>query len=75
MCTNRASRSFPRGPGMGARVPDSPDSPGREIQEEELRRFAARVSALLQGPEAGPEAVDGLQRLHLTVAATKYPRK
>uniref|UniRef100_A0A8D2PUA0 Adaptor related protein complex 5 subunit zeta 1 n=1 Tax=Zosterops lateralis melanops TaxID=1220523 RepID=A0A8D2PUA0_ZOSLA len=23
----------------------------------------------------GPEAVDGLQRLHLTVAATKYPRK
>ncbi|XP_077043086.1 AP-5 complex subunit zeta-1 [Agelaius phoeniceus] len=47
----------------------------REIQEEELRRFTARVSALLQGPEAGPEAVDGLQRLHLTVAATKYPRK
>ncbi|KAL2298919.1 hypothetical protein Nmel_014529 [Mimus melanotis] len=47
----------------------------REIQEDELRRFAARVSALLQGPEPGPEAVDGLQRLHLTVAATKYPRK
>ncbi|XP_021405104.2 AP-5 complex subunit zeta-1 [Lonchura striata] len=47
----------------------------REIQPEELRRFAARVSALLQGPEPGPEAVDGLQRLHLTVAATKYPRK
>ncbi|NXR70551.1 AP5Z1 protein, partial [Rhadina sibilatrix] len=47
----------------------------REIQEEELRRFVARVSALLQGPEPGPEAVDGLQRLHLTVAATKYPRK
>ncbi|XP_074408985.1 AP-5 complex subunit zeta-1 isoform X2 [Zonotrichia albicollis] len=47
----------------------------REIQEEELRRFTARVSALLQGPEAGPEAVDGLQRLHLSVAATKYPRK
>ncbi|NWZ65238.1 AP5Z1 protein, partial [Acrocephalus arundinaceus] len=60
---------------MGARVPDSPDCPGREIQEEELRRFTARVSALLQGPEPGPEAVDGLQRLHLTVAATKYPRK
>ncbi|NXF16725.1 AP5Z1 protein, partial [Rhodinocichla rosea] len=54
---------------------DSPDRPGREIQEEELRRFTARVSALLQGPEAGPEAVDGLQRLHLSVAATKYPRK
>ncbi|NXD01265.1 AP5Z1 protein, partial [Certhia familiaris] len=47
----------------------------REIQEEELRRFTARVSALLQSPELGPEAVDGLQRLHLTVAATKYPRK
>ncbi|KAF4800830.1 AP-5 complex subunit zeta-1 [Turdus rufiventris] len=47
----------------------------REIQEEELRRFTGRVSALLQSPEAGPEAVDGLQRLHLTVAATKYPRK
>ncbi|GAB0196549.1 AP-5 complex subunit zeta-1 [Grus japonensis] len=47
----------------------------REIQEEELRRFAARVAALLQGPELGPEAVDCLQRLHLTVAATKYPRK
>ncbi|NXI90786.1 AP5Z1 protein, partial [Psophia crepitans] len=47
----------------------------REIQEEELRRFAARVAALLQGPEPGPEAVDCLQRLHLAVAATKYPRK
>ncbi|KFQ21677.1 AP-5 complex subunit zeta-1, partial [Mesitornis unicolor] len=47
----------------------------REIQEEELRRFASRVAALLQGPEPGPEAVDCLQRLHLTVAATKYPRK
>lgn len=59
-----------RGPG-----PDSPGCPGREIQEEELRRFTGRVSALLQSPEPGPEAVDGLQRLHLTVAATKYPRK
>ncbi|NXO85948.1 AP5Z1 protein, partial [Sitta europaea] len=47
----------------------------REIQEEELRRFTARVSAQLQGPGPGPEAVDGLQRLHLTVAATKYPRR
>ncbi|NXS60232.1 AP5Z1 protein, partial [Brachypteracias leptosomus] len=47
----------------------------REIQEEELRRFASRVAALLQGPELGTEAVDCLQRLHLTVAATKYPRK
>ncbi|NXR11121.1 AP5Z1 protein, partial [Semnornis frantzii] len=48
---------------------------GREIQEEELRRFASRVAALLQGPELGPEAVDCLQRLHLTIAATKYPRR
>ncbi|KAM9261428.1 AP-5 complex subunit zeta-1 isoform 2-T2 [Cariama cristata] len=47
----------------------------REIQEEELQRFTSRVAALLQGPELGPEAVDCLQRLHLTVAATKYPRK
>ncbi|XP_054247034.1 AP-5 complex subunit zeta-1 [Indicator indicator] len=47
----------------------------REIQEEELRRFASRVASLLQGPELGPEAVDCLQRLHLTIAATKYPRR
>ncbi|XP_068002735.1 AP-5 complex subunit zeta-1 isoform X1 [Melanerpes formicivorus] len=47
----------------------------REIQEEELRRFASRVASLLQGPELGPEAADCLQRLHLTVAATKYPRR
>ncbi|XP_029857518.1 AP-5 complex subunit zeta-1 isoform X1 [Aquila chrysaetos chrysaetos] len=47
----------------------------REIQEEELQRFASRVAAVLQGPELGPEAADCLQRLHLTVAATKYPRK
>ncbi|XP_061212944.1 AP-5 complex subunit zeta-1 isoform X2 [Neopsephotus bourkii] len=47
----------------------------REIQEEELQRFASRVAALLQGPELGAEAADCLQRLHLTVAATKYPRK
>ncbi|NXK28272.1 AP5Z1 protein, partial [Arenaria interpres] len=47
----------------------------REIQEEELRRFASRVAAVLQGPEPGPEAADCLQRLHLSVAASKYPRK
>ncbi|NXP18604.1 AP5Z1 protein, partial [Scytalopus superciliaris] len=47
----------------------------REIQEEELRRFAGRVSALLRGPEPGAEAAEGLRRLHLTVAATKYPRR
>ncbi|NWS17128.1 AP5Z1 protein, partial [Pachyramphus minor] len=53
----------------------SPSSPGREIHEDELRRFAGRVSALLQGPEPGAEAAEGLRRLHLTVAATKYPRR
>ncbi|NWU78926.1 AP5Z1 protein, partial [Onychorhynchus coronatus] len=50
-------------------------SAGREIHEEELRRFVGRVSALLQGPELGAEAAEGLRRLHLTVAATKYPRR
>ncbi|NXE79613.1 AP5Z1 protein, partial [Cochlearius cochlearius] len=52
-----------------------PLPPAREIREEELQRFASRVAALLQGPELGPEAVDLLQRLHLAIAATKYPRK
>ncbi|NWY51680.1 AP5Z1 protein, partial [Chionis minor] len=47
----------------------------REIQEEELQRFASRVAAALQGPKLGAEAADCLQRLHLTLAATKYPRK
>ncbi|XP_025939030.1 AP-5 complex subunit zeta-1 isoform X3 [Apteryx rowi] len=46
----------------------------REIPEEELGRFVSRVAALLQGRDVGPEAVDCLQRLHLVVAATKYPR-
>ncbi|NXC75983.1 AP5Z1 protein, partial [Anhinga anhinga] len=49
--------------------------PAREIPEEELRRFASRVAALLQGPEPGPEAAEGLRRLHLAVAATRYPRR
>lgn len=70
----RRAGSWPRaeGPRPGSRCPLSP---AREIQEEELRRFASRVAALLQGPELGPEAVDLLQRLHLAIAATKYPRK
>nr|XP_021146073.1 AP-5 complex subunit zeta-1 isoform X2 [Columba livia] len=46
----------------------------REVRAEELRRFAARVAAALQGPERSPEAVSGLQRLHLTLAASRYPR-
>ncbi|XP_047917457.2 AP-5 complex subunit zeta-1 isoform X1 [Anser cygnoides] len=47
----------------------------REVQPEELQRFAARVAAQLQGPEPGPEAAACLQRLHLVVAASKYPRR
>uniref|UniRef100_H0ZBP7 Adaptor related protein complex 5 subunit zeta 1 n=1 Tax=Taeniopygia guttata TaxID=59729 RepID=H0ZBP7_TAEGU len=71
----RRARDGHGGPGMFTAAAESFLRQAREIQQEELRRFAARVSALLQGPEPGPEAVDGLQRLHLTVAATKYPRK
>ncbi|NXX96021.1 AP5Z1 protein, partial [Centropus bengalensis] len=47
----------------------------REIQEEELRRFTSRLAALLRGPEPGAEAAGCLQRLHLAVSATKYPRR
>ncbi|XP_065500884.1 AP-5 complex subunit zeta-1 isoform X1 [Caloenas nicobarica] len=46
----------------------------REVRDEELRGFAARVAAALQGPERSPEAASGLQRLHLTLAASRYPR-
>ncbi|NXW89771.1 AP5Z1 protein, partial [Alopecoenas beccarii] len=46
----------------------------REVRAEELRRFAARVAAALQGPERSPEAASGLQRLHLSLAASRYPR-
>lgn len=49
--------------------------PRREVQEDELSRFAARVAAQLQGPEPGAEAVDCLQRLHLVLAASKSPRR
>ncbi|NXK89638.1 AP5Z1 protein, partial [Formicarius rufipectus] len=47
----------------------------RDIPEQELRRFSGRLSALLQGPGPGAEATEGLRRLHLAVAATKYPRR
>ncbi|KAF4074036.1 hypothetical protein AMELA_G00250040 [Ameiurus melas] len=47
----------------------------REIQEEELQKFYCRVSKQLHsGKDAGGEAVDSLQRLHLIVSATKYAR-
>ncbi|KAK1343612.1 hypothetical protein QTO34_016392 [Cnephaeus nilssonii] len=47
----------------------------REVRDEELRQFCARVSALLRKEEPGPEAVDALRRLFLIVSATKYGRK
>ncbi|NXA38284.1 AP5Z1 protein, partial [Eudromia elegans] len=47
----------------------------REISPEELDRFVSHVATLLQSRNLGPEAVDCLQRLHLVVAATKYPRR
>lgn len=47
----------------------------REVRDEELRQFCARVSALLQKEEPGPEALDALRRLFLIVSATKYNRK
>ncbi|XP_012878990.1 PREDICTED: AP-5 complex subunit zeta-1 isoform X1 [Dipodomys ordii] len=46
----------------------------REIQDEELGRFCAGVSKLLQ-EAPGPATVDALQRLFLIVSATKYPRR
>ncbi|XP_054574217.1 AP-5 complex subunit zeta-1 [Eptesicus fuscus] len=47
----------------------------REVRDEELRQFCARVSALLRKEEPGPEAVDALRRLFLIISATKYGRK
>ncbi|XP_042293345.1 AP-5 complex subunit zeta-1 isoform X1 [Sceloporus undulatus] len=47
----------------------------REIQDEELKKFTARISGLLQNHDLGNETVDCLQRLFLIVSATKYGRK
>lgn len=47
----------------------------REVGAEELGRFCARVSALLQAEDWGPDALDALRRLFLIVAATKYSRR
>lgn len=47
----------------------------REVGAEELGRFCARVSALLQVEDWGPDALDALRRLFLIVAATKYSRR
>lgn len=47
----------------------------REVGAEELGRFCARVSALLQAEDWGPDTLDALRRLFLIVAATKYSRR
>ncbi|NWI20981.1 AP5Z1 protein, partial [Crypturellus soui] len=60
-----------QGRGLPALSPDAL----RDISPEELDRFVSHVAALLRSRNLGPEAVDCLQRLHLVVAATKYPRR
>ncbi|XP_055266364.1 AP-5 complex subunit zeta-1 isoform X1 [Moschus berezovskii] len=47
----------------------------REVGAEELGRFCARISALLQAEDWGPDTLDALRRLFLIVAATKYSRR
>ncbi|XP_003795491.1 AP-5 complex subunit zeta-1 [Otolemur garnettii] len=47
----------------------------REVQDEELRKFCSRISALLQEEDLGPDALDSLRRLFLIVSATKYNRR
>ncbi|XP_070316591.1 AP-5 complex subunit zeta-1 isoform X1 [Odocoileus virginianus] len=46
-----------------------------EVGAEELGRLCARVSALLQAEDWGPDTLDALRRLFLIVAATKYSRR
>ncbi|XP_072205717.1 AP-5 complex subunit zeta-1 isoform X2 [Excalfactoria chinensis] len=60
---------------MGTAAADSLLKQAREVQEDELNRFSARVVTQLQGPEPGAEAADCLQRLHLVLAASKRPRQ
>ncbi|XP_031462476.1 AP-5 complex subunit zeta-1 [Phasianus colchicus] len=60
---------------MGTAAAENFLKQAREVQEDELSRFAARVAAQLQGPEPGAEAADCLQRLHLVLAASKSPRQ
>nr|XP_033770627.1 AP-5 complex subunit zeta-1 isoform X2 [Geotrypetes seraphini] len=47
----------------------------REIQDEELQKFCARIAGFLQQLELGSETVDNLQRLYLVASATKYGKK
>uniref|UniRef100_A0A8C7E826 Adaptor related protein complex 5 subunit zeta 1 n=1 Tax=Nothoprocta perdicaria TaxID=30464 RepID=A0A8C7E826_NOTPE len=60
---------------MAAAAAESLLRQARETSAEELGRFVSHVAALLQGGSLGAEAVDCLQRLHLVLAATKYPRR
>ncbi|KAM6155820.1 AP-5 complex subunit zeta-1 [Rhynchocyon petersi] len=46
----------------------------REIPDDELSKFCARVTKLLQ-KDPGAEAVDALRRLFLIISATKYGRR
>ncbi|TKC39658.1 hypothetical protein EI555_015333 [Monodon monoceros] len=47
----------------------------RELRDEELGRLCARVCALLQEEDWGPDALDALRRLFLIISATKYNRR
>ncbi|XP_022421146.1 AP-5 complex subunit zeta-1 isoform X3 [Delphinapterus leucas] len=47
----------------------------RELRDEELGRLCARVCALLQEEDWGPDAQDALRRLFLIISATKYNRR
>ncbi|XP_051877477.1 AP-5 complex subunit zeta-1 [Pristis pectinata] len=46
----------------------------REVQDEDLQKFCARISTLLQNKEYNNEAIDSLQKLFLIVSTTKYSR-
>ncbi|XP_070636379.1 AP-5 complex subunit zeta-1 isoform X8 [Bos indicus] len=83
-CLERAAR--PQGGGGGGMLATGTESllrqasvclilVSREVGAEELGRFCARVSALLQAEDWGPDALDALRRLFLIVAATKYSRR
>ncbi|XP_043945428.1 AP-5 complex subunit zeta-1 [Protopterus annectens] len=47
----------------------------RKIQDEELLKFCAQISNLLNNQDYGTETLDSLQKLYLIIAVTKYSRK
>uniref|UniRef100_A0A5F9C6X1 Adaptor related protein complex 5 subunit zeta 1 n=1 Tax=Oryctolagus cuniculus TaxID=9986 RepID=A0A5F9C6X1_RABIT len=75
LVSRRPARSVDGGAGMFSAGAESLLHQAREIEDGELRQFCSRLSQLLGAEDAGPEAVDGLQRLFLIVSATKYPRR